>query len=392
MKTCKCGHENPSDAKFCEKCGAKLSDNKGLIIGAMAVLALLLIGGIYYVVTHTGKGQGSTSSIGSTVDSVISPANSETRENVLDYIRKAGVLRVAVESEAQPFNWIDEATGKSAGFEYELITNVAKEMGIDKVELEWTGDYKDIPNMISKEKNKADIFMGGYVANPNIPNVAWSDSYYEENGYCLVVPNGSAIKSLKDLTGKKIGVYNEDAAEAFVKENVNTPQAVYRFEDEDEDGKWMMNHLLDHLAKQKKRQLVDAIIYDYVFAKEEIKESEGQLKIVAFNLNKLPYQIGLPKNNYDLLKEVNRALKKVMDSPVYAQLVKKYLDFDPTSVSLPSLGKNVKKHTVVGGETLGSIAQKELGNIQRWQEIWDANKMRIPNPNLIHVGDQLIMP
>jgi len=379
MKNCKqCKTQNRADAKFCEKCGAQLSSGKkGLITGVIVVLALLLIGGIYYVISQSEKS---------------GPVTGEARENVLQEIREAGVLRVAVESEAPPFNYINEETGKPEGFEYELISQVAKKMGIDKVEMVWTSNYEEIPDMISKKRNKADIFMGGYVASPNIPNVVWSNSYYEDNGYCLIVPDGSAIKKLKDLTGKKIGIYNEDAAEEFVKENVNSPQAVYRFEDVDEDGTWMMTHLLEPLAKQKKRQVVDAIVYDYVFAKEEIKASEGQLKIVAFNLNQLPYQIGLPKNNYELQKEINIALKKVMDSPVYAQLVKKYLDFDPTSVSLPSLGRDVKKHVVVAGETLGTIAQTKLGSSLRWNEIWEANKMRIPNPNLIHVNDELIIP
>jgi len=378
MKKCKnCGAENLAEAKFCNECGISLNSPKKFI-WIIAGVALLIVIGAIFAVPRLMNNQ--------------DEENFTPPENVLQSIKSAGVLRVAVESEAPPFNYINEETGITEGFEYELIKLVAKEMGIPKVELVWNGEYDAIPGMISKEKNQADIFMGGYIASSSITYAAWSNSYYEENGYCLIVPDGSAIKSLKDLSGKKIGVYNEDAAEEFVQENVNSSQKIYRFEDEDEDGMWMMNHLLEPFAKQTKRQLVDAIIYDYVFAKEEIKASEGELKIVAFNLNQLPYRIGVPKNNYDLLKEINRALKVVMDAPVYVQLVKKYLDFDPESVSLPSLGRDVKIHVVAVGESLGSIAQAELSSSTRWKEIWDANKTRIPNPNLIHKNDQLIIP
>jgi len=252
-------------------------------------------------------------------------ANSDVRKNVLDDIRKTGVLRVAVESEAPPFNYINEETGETEGFEFELISLVAKEMGIDRVTPVWTDDYEAIPEMISKSQNLADIFMGGYVASDKIPNVVWSNPYYEGGGYCLIVPSESTISGLNDLTGKKIGIYNEDAAEEFVRANVSAPQAVNRFEDEDGDGAWMMKRLLDAPASER----VDAIIYDCVFAYVEITKSDGKLKIVASGLHRLPYQIGLPAKNDDLKKEIDAALKKVMDSPAYAQLVTKYLDFNP---------------------------------------------------------------
>ena len=377
MKKCKkCGTENLLDAKFCADCGTELRTGKKPVFG-VALFAILIVACIgffaYYWFFYR--------------EVEFTPP-----ENVLQSIKSTGILRVAVESEAPPVNYVNEETGEAEGFEYELICLVAKEMGIPKVEPVWTSKYDKIPGMISKERNKADIFMGGYVANSKFSHVAWSNSYYEDNGYCLIVPEGSAIKSLKDLTGKKIGVYNEDAAEEFVESSVMSPKTIFRFEDVDEDGTWIMTHLLEPIAQKKKRKLVDAIIYDYVFAKEEIKVSNGQLKIVAFNLNQLPYQIGIPKNNYELLKEINGALKKVMDSPKYTQLVKKYMDFDPENVNLPTLAANVRTHTVVAGETLNSIAQLELGSSQRWKELWDANKTRIPNPNLIEVNNKLIIP
>ncbi|MDR1728244.1 MAG: transporter substrate-binding domain-containing protein [Acidobacteriota bacterium] len=390
------------DDVICPECGRKLEQREKdagrgsatKVLAAIVVL-LLLAGLAFFFLRPSSKPDGAPGEkAGDAPASAPAPASVTytARENVLRSIKEAGVLRVAVEQDAKPFNWIDKTTGRPTGFESELVGQIARTMGIGKVEMVWTSDYDDIPNMISKERDQADIFMGGYVANPNIPGVAWSDPYYDENGYCLVVPAGSAIKSLKDLRGRKVGVYNEDAAEEFVKESVTAPAGIFRFEDEDEDSKWMMVHLLEPLAKQRNAMLVDAIVYDYVFAKEEIKLSDGQLKIVAFNLNYVPYQIGVPKNNYELLAEVNRAIKKVKDSAQYEALVRKYLDFDTANVSLPPLEPGVKTHSVVAGETLGKIAAQELGDAQRWPALWEANKSRIPNPHLIHVGDRLIIP
>jgi len=382
MKSCpRCHHENPDDAKFCEKCGAKLdSGKKALTIGAIVVLILLLIGGIYYVFTQIPP----VPPVSTSRDTLTAPAN------VLQSIKDKGILRVAVESDAEPFNWIDEKTGEEKGFECDLIKLVAKEMGIGSVKLVWSSDYAAIPEMISAEKNRADIFMGGYIANPNLNYIVWSDPYYE-TGYCLVVPDGSAIKKLSDLKGKKIGIYDEDKAEEFVKENVQSPAAINRYDDEKHEGEdWMMIHMVDEYAKKFNEDLVDAAIYDYPFAKVVVSNSDGQLDIVEFNLNSFAYQVGLPKNNYDLRTSMNAALTKVMGSQAYKDLIIKYLNFNfDTNLSIV---KGAKIHVVEKGETLGSIAVKYYNNSKYWTNIWEANKNRIPDYNLIVVGNKLIIP
>lgn len=48
-------------------------------------------------------------------------------------------------------------------------------------------------------------------------------------------------------------------------------------------------------------------------------------------------------------------------------------------------------YIVQAGDTLGTIAAKFLGDSQRWREIADANP-QITNPNLIRVGDSIIIP
>lgn len=52
----------------------------------------------------------------------------------------------------------------------------------------------------------------------------------------------------------------------------------------------------------------------------------------------------------------------------------------------------VKSYTVVKGDCLWSIAKKQLGNGSRWQEIYNLNRDKIANPNLIYPGQELTMP
>jgi nucleoid-associated protein YgaU len=49
-------------------------------------------------------------------------------------------------------------------------------------------------------------------------------------------------------------------------------------------------------------------------------------------------------------------------------------------------------HIVQPGETLGTIAAQFLGNSQRWREIFEANRDKISDPNLINPGMELVIP
>ena len=49
-------------------------------------------------------------------------------------------------------------------------------------------------------------------------------------------------------------------------------------------------------------------------------------------------------------------------------------------------------YTVKSGDCLWNIAKKQLGDGSRWKEIYELNKDKIKNPNLIYSGQSLTMP
>jgi nucleoid-associated protein YgaU len=59
------------------------------------------------------------------------------------------------------------------------------------------------------------------------------------------------------------------------------------------------------------------------------------------------------------------------------------------AASAPKLGFG---YEVQAGDSLSKIAKQVYGDASRWKEIWEANKAEIPNPDLIHPGQQLSMP
>ena len=49
-------------------------------------------------------------------------------------------------------------------------------------------------------------------------------------------------------------------------------------------------------------------------------------------------------------------------------------------------------YTVKSGDSLSKIAKQVYGDASKWKVIHEANKAKVPNPDLIHPGDQLTIP
>lgn len=69
---------------------------------------------------------------------------------------------------------------------------------------------------------------------------------------------------------------------------------------------------------------------------------------------------------------------------------------DPTTASgnmavEPSV--ETKTYVVKSGDSLSEIAQREMGDGDRWKELYEANKGAIgDDPDLIHPGTELTIP
>lgn len=296
-----------------------------------------------------------------------SPAVSDS--SVLDTVRKAGVLRVATEPDFPPLYWVDE-DGKERGFEYELAHLIAGELGVAKVELV-EDDYDELPELA--RTGKADIFMAGYVPDSSISGIAWSDSYLDF-GLCLIVPKGSPVRNVRQLKGKVIGAYNDPAAVRWIDENVPNRKDVKTY---------MGPGWLYHVDNRE----VDAAIYDYPLAVEEIK-AFGRLQIVAFNLNDSSYAIGYKADEKQLGEALNTAIQKIRATDDYARLIRQYMPFRISS----DVPEGSKTYTIQPNDALSRIAERELGDSKAWTILWELNKHRIPNPDLLLTGDVLIMP
>ncbi|MEZ4817999.1 MAG: LysM peptidoglycan-binding domain-containing protein [Flavobacteriaceae bacterium] len=102
----------------------------------------------------------------------------------------------------------------------------------------------------------------------------------------------------------------------------------------------------------------------------DVKEEGGQLKV--WGTAATPYEKNLlwdeikrvgGENPTDIMADI-----KVADNSLYA------------------------RHTVASGESLSKIAKHYYGNAMKYTAIFEANKNILKNPDVIHPGQELVIP
>ncbi len=219
------------------------------------------------------------------------------------------VLKVGTDATFQPFEWKDDS-GKYTGFDIDLMDAVAKKMGYDHAEYVNT-DFKGlIPGLMAK---KFDVIASAmYVTEEREKAIAFSDSYYP-GGLCIMVrKDDNSVKGIDDLIGKKVAVQVGTKSVNFLQEKYPN---VERLEVETN------NEMFLSLESGK----VDAVVTGKPAAEVYSKKS-GKVKILDKTLTEELYAYGIRKDDTDLKKKLNEAIKAVKDDGEYDKIRAKYFN------------------------------------------------------------------
>jgi ABC-type amino acid transport substrate-binding protein len=202
--------------------------------------------------------------------------------------------------------------------------------------------------------------------------------YIDDFGYALIVQQSSPIRSAADLAGKTVGILQGDPdVKAFVaRQYPNTTFVTVS----DADNAFISKALDNHT--------VDAFIYDYPFAVPLVKNTDLKFAVTRLDGSNIAYKIGVRASDQNLLIYLNSAIAKVRQMPEYGDLLRKY--FVSTQIAVAAATTREHIYTVKHGDTLNLIASSQLGNGARYTEIQRRNNL--PNPNLILIGQQLVIP
>lgn len=362
------------------------------ILGSAAFVAVL--GGVWYV-QQSGIPHGVQASHAvDVIKQAVSPQEvpmgpagvSVPVADTLQRILTTHVVRISVENPSEPI--YGEVNGAPHGFNWAFAQLLFgqpefRANGPITVDTHHEADaYADVPRQLlatSGGQPAVDIAMDGLTFPDDTPaGVVYSNPYLDDFGYALIVGPDSSIHTAADAAGKTIGILQGDSeVKAFALRAFPNARLV---EINDADP-----HFID---KSIDGHVVDAFVYDYPFAVESIKGTDMSFAVTKLDGSNIAYKIGVRASDTSLLMKLNAAIARVKASPEYIELLRKTFISHQTMTTAASTGEHT--YCVLSGDTLASIATRQLGTTSRYRQIQTRNNL--PNPNLILVGQVLVIP
>ncbi len=223
---------------------------------------------------------------------------------------KTGKISMAMSGQYPPFNFVNDKN-QLTGFDVEIGQAVAKRIGIKAMPLStaWDGI---IAGLLA---NKYELICGSMAITPErLKSIDFSDPYYR-SGAQLFVKKGAAIRSVKDLAGKKVGCTLGTTYEKWVRENIpNADVKTYKG--------------VPDMILEVGYGRIEGFITDKIVGALAIKEKGAPIALAGDLLYEERMGIALRQNNPDLKAAINGALAVMKNDGTYHEISMKWLGID----------------------------------------------------------------
>ncbi len=217
------------------------------------------------------------------------------------------VIRVGSETTFPPFEFTKD--DKYVGFDLDLADAVIKQMG-SQMEFKSMGFDALIPAV---QSGQIDLIAAGLDATPEREKqVAFSDPYFTQNGYIIIVrKDNDDIKDWADLEGKNVGA------------QVGTQQVKLAQEAKAAQVKQLDSNSQAFMELQAKT--LDAVVIDQPVGMYYLKQGgDKDLKIVGTSKGANGMVFAVKKENKELQAAVNKALKEIKANGTYDKIFEKW--------------------------------------------------------------------
>ena len=215
-------------------------------------------------------------------------------------------LTMATNAEFPPYEYVEG--DKIVGIDAEIAALIADKLGME-LEIVDVAFDSIIPGV---QSGKYDMGMAGLTVNEErLEKVNFSTSY-ATGIQAVIVKEGSDIKSIDDLAGKKIGVQTSTTGDIYATGDYGE-DAITRYD----NGAVAVQALL--------ADKVDCVIIDNEPAKSYVAANEG-LKVLDTEYTVEDYAICFAKENTELQEKVNGALEELLADGTIDSIIAKYIE------------------------------------------------------------------
>lgn len=244
--------------------------------------------------------------------------NESIEKDRLETIKEKGVINVVAPLNDITYFYLDSKTNKLTGIDADIITEVAKRLGINKVEMKIT-PFSGLLQELNADNN-IDLSAGGIYITPKRQEIAAFTEPLYKGSEAIVVPTFSTINFKSDLKNAIVGVEKGTVfvgvAEKWKKNNLIKDIEI--FETTADVLNAINNNKID-------AGIVDSVIVKYSLLKDKnllLRMLKGYTPEVSSTVG-----IALRINDTTLLNAFNEKINEMKaDGTLYTILVQNGLD------------------------------------------------------------------
>jgi polar amino acid transport system substrate-binding protein len=242
-------------------------------------------------------------------------SSSASTISVPDAIKSKGTLTVAADASYAPNEFIGDDGKSVEGMDVDLANGIGKALGL-KVEVKNAGFDSIIPGLAAK---KYDLGMSSFTDTKEREATVDFVTYFSAGtSFYTKASGGTDVQGLDDLCGKTVavekGTTQADDSTAQSKKCKSAGKAAVKVSQfPDQNGA--------NLAIQSGRAQLG--MADSPVAAYQVKQSNGQFKLVGQTYGTAPYGIAIPKGS-GLADPVLAAVKQMISDGSYKQILDKW--------------------------------------------------------------------
>jgi polar amino acid transport system substrate-binding protein len=235
-------------------------------------------------------------------------------DSVLDKIQESGTIVVGTSADYPPYEYVDES-GNFAGFDIELMTEIAKRLDVD---LQWT-DMPFDSLIAAVQEGKIDMSISCFnYSEERDEKVDFSDAYYtSEDAFLVAEDFTGTITNPEDIAIYKIGVQSGTVQDEWVTTELVDAGLM-------EESNLSRYERVDQAAMDLQAGRIEVIVADSVPAQALMGQFGGFKIVYEDMLYTGPINIVLPEGDSALQEEINSIITELQNEGFIDALAVKY--------------------------------------------------------------------